>query len=1103
MSRRLDISSLLCDEPPPKDPPNPRRTEPQVVAETVVLAPHLVRNSNPRYEHPKQPQATEHALDTLARAAVLADKHREAPFARTPTREPHILLSPWPSLPPMAPPSRHILEQQQQQQHQHHLRLLQQHHQQQQENARQREHHEQMLHQERLQAQWERERGRVVDVMPIDMRPGRKSDPGQMRPLTSPAPTHHPTHMPHQQQQVEPPNKKRRYSDSPGPLPPVSNGFEWERTSSLKRTGDRSILNPEVDFSLPSPIVRRPSSSSSQEAPPFGFPHRQRVTEPVLERHGVGGQADARIQSPPFPPPSGRRSPPGSFTGRAKGRKSDSDEPDVIPYAERRDYNTVIHLPERERDDYVVEDRKHKKSHSQSQPHPLSHPLPRPLEYAQATGPSRRPEQQQQQQQQQQDTRLHGPPQRRPQPPPPPTRQPKEEDAHEWLLEHFADPPPDPQSMRKPERAISPTPAPALSKSQSPVHTITKQVTSPLVPATMPEAAVALEQELASVHVPPTSKVEPKDDEMDVDMAVSELVKEPLETSKQEEGVGMEVDVEDELLSLVDGRPRSRSITRPPSVSRVPSGGSSKPALRLQSGTESESRHASPMAASSPSSFMSPGPGVRGSSMLPPSERGSMPPPASTATGQGKTKEPAPRKKKETAAKPAPKPKATAAAKPRPKPAPKPKGKVSDGAAGAGPAAKAKAPSAISRKSGSVAASVSRSRSTSVMAGGSVGPDGSEKPEDEEEEAVVAAEDDKLYCVCKTKYDEDRFMIACDKCDEWYHTQCVDMPDLVVDLVDQFFCPLCIEKNPNLSLKTTYKPRCRCGLDHPEPDSPKACHKPAQGAFSKYCSPECGLNNIKKRIETFTKNGGKKELLWDSVKDAQKREAVVIVHEEDGVQKESTDGCMKENAETPLPVVAARVKPPSMGKVEREVANLNAVLDEIVTLREDLKEGMDIVLWRERLLELASERAEQVGQCGWDQRLCFGDEEWADFGAGVLESYEDGAKEGAMQVDGPPDPEEWWCAGTEKCERHAGWQMIRGNDIAKEKEKKEEALYRLTTREREIRKRIEDIVEPHNRSRCLDPGAAPLKSSKLVNGNAAKGKTNGDSKKGKKRKNPS
>ncbi|KAJ6519871.1 hypothetical protein C8R45DRAFT_1066407 [Mycena sanguinolenta] len=1043
MSRRLDISSLLCDEPPKKERP----VEPQVVAETVVLAPHLVRN---RYEHPKppkvsfepkyepkyeQPKQSELALDTLARAAALAEKHRdphpEPPFARTPTHDP--LLSPLQDHHRLRTMSRQVLEQQQQQQHQHHLRILQQ-----QENAR----HEQLM----LQAQWDRDRARATDGLgrpmglPVDMRPGRKSDPGQVRPLTSPAPNHH---IIGQHQQMEPPNKKRRYSDSP-----VSNGFEWERTSSLTRPGERSILNPEVEFVRPD-VQRRPSSSSSSSshgaAPPFAFP---RVAE--------------SIQSPPFPP--GRRSPPGSLSGRAKARKSDPEEPDVIPYpADRYNATTVIHLPEREREDYVVEDRKHKKSH------------PRFIEYAQAAGPSRRPEPQQQQQQQpQQDTRPHVPPQRRPQPTP--SRQPKEEDAHEWLLEHFADASPDAQRQKPdPPKPLSPVPA-ALHKSESPVHTSTKRVSSPLVPAT--EAVTALEEELSTIHVPPAaSKTEPQDDEMDVDLAVSETL------PKHEEG--MDVDVEDELLSLVDDRPRSRSTTAP-SMSRAPSGSGSKPALRVQS--ESGSRSGSPMVSAS-------------SPMIPPSERGSMPPPASTATGQSKSKESAPRKK-ETGTKAAPKPKATTAAKPRARPAPKPKAKaISDAAAG--PAtAKAKAPSAISRKSGSVAASVSRSRSTSVMPGGSVGPDGSEKPEDEEEEALVAVEDDKLYCICKTKYDEDRFMIACDKCDEWYHTQCVDMPDLVVDLVDQFFCPLCIEKNPNLLLKTTYKPRCRYGLDHPEPDSPKACHKPAQGAFSKYCSHECGLNNIKKRIDTFAKNGGKKELLWDSVRDAQKREAVVIVHAE---EEAGMDGYAKENGDVSVtvPVPTARVKPSTMGKVEREVASLNAVLDEIVTMREDLKEGMDIVLWRERLLDLAGERAEQVGQCGWDQRLCFGDEEWADFGPGVLESYEEGGGKDGMQVDGAPDAEEWWCVEGEKCERHAGWQLIRGKDIAKEREKKEEALYRLTTREREIRKRIEDIVEPYNRSRCLDPGAVPLKSSKLVNGNSKGKTTNGDSKKGKKRKNPS
>ena len=53
----------------------------------------------------------------------------------------------------------------------------------------------------------------------------------------------------------------------------------------------------------------------------------------------------------------------------------------------------------------------------------------------------------------------------------------------------------------------------------------------------------------------------------------------------------------------------------------------------------------------------------------------------------------------------------------------------------------------------------SRSRSTSLMASGSVEPEPEPKYEEKEDEPT----DDKLYCVCETKYDEDRFMIACDR----------------------------------------------------------------------------------------------------------------------------------------------------------------------------------------------------------------------------------------------------------------------------------------------------------------------------------------------------
>lgn len=269
-------------------------------------------------------------------------------------------------------------------------------------------------------------------------------------------------------------------------------------------------------------------------------------------------------------------------------------------------------------------------------------------------------------------------------------------------------------------------------------------------------------------------------------------------------------------------------------------------------------------------------------------------------------------------------------------------------------------------------------------------------------------------------------------CDEWYHTQCVDMPDLEVDLVDQFICPLCIDsmfsillyvnsvlmwlsENPQLSLRTTYKQRCLFGLKHPDPSSPEACHKPARGAFSKYCSDECGVNYMQTRIDAWAKKGGKKDMLWETVKNAEKREGVVICAEDPDARMEVDGECRKDGVKS------------KKGKAEREIERLSTLLDQVVKLREEIKRGMEVVVWRERLLELASERAENVGQCGWDQRLCFGDEEWADFGAGVLESYEEGkaseevGEEGDdMQVDGGEGDGEWWCPGKKMCNRHAG-----------------------------------------------------------------------------------
>lgn len=236
------------------------------------------------------------------------------------------------------------------------------------------------------------------------------------------------------------------------------------------------------------------------------------------------------------------------------------------------------------------------------------------------------------------------------------------------------------------------------------------------------------------------------------------------------------------------------------------------------------------------------------------------------------------------------------------------------------------------------------------------------------------------------------------------------MPSVCGKCVLFLFGPLSVTQgafaeNPHLPLRTTYKQRCLYGLKHADPESPKACHKPARGAFSKYCSDECGVKYMQTRIDVWAKKGGKKDRLWESVKNAEKREGVVVLADDAAkMEVDGDDECKKPK-----------------GKVEREVERLNILLDQVVKLREEVKKGMEVVVWREKLLELATERAEQVGQCGWDQRLCFGDEEWSDFGAGVLESYEEVKGEGDMQVDGAAEEDgEWWCPGKSLCDRHNG-----------------------------------------------------------------------------------
>ncbi|CAL1695921.1 unnamed protein product [Somion occarium] len=684
----------------------------------------------------------------------------------------------------------------------------------------------------------------------------------------------------------------------------------------------------------------------------------------------------------------------------------------------------------------------------------------------------------------------------RPVPVPVPRRSLKQDDAHEWLLEHYS-------SSQQSVVAFSPTDhvGSAVShlsslklESHSPIPQVNVRGAS-RSPSEGGQSLTTFASPVIPAHVSQQAIMD-SDIDMELDLAVSSHYS----TSRQ---TVADNDVDDELLSLVDDRPRSSSSSMKPISARSPIPPSGSPRKPTPS-----------QVTSLKNSYLS---GVRSPSIGTQADRDSMPPPAvpldhggkgamtnSKSGGRAESAGATQSKKKDSG-------KAMARTKQIPKAKPKPKGRakvVKDTTAGTSQThlsplvptttgrGKKSSPAATpggKRAVSTVAGTQSRSRSTSVL------PPESNKDSPAEAEAEETV-DDKLYCVCKTSYDEDRVMIACDRCDEWYHTQCVQMPDDEVDLVDQFICPVCIANNPTLSLKTTYKKRCWAGLKHPNPSSPDACHKPARGAFSKYCSDECGIAYVQSRIEHW---GGDKERLWQSVKNADKREAVVV---RCIPKAEVPNGDVKVNGKNHhIQSTTQEVVPPGRSKTQRQLDRLNARLDKLAQRRDEIKRDMEIVLWREKLLELAIARADVVNECGWDQRLCFDHEEYAEFGATVFDSYSDeGQKENedTMQVDGAIEDGEWWCKGKQKCERHAGWQKLRQAEVSFEKGTMEASLASLTAQERELRKHMEEVINPNtSKARIIEQvSVAPLKPLHEPNG-TTKVKANGTStKKGKKRK---
>ncbi|RZC39906.1 nucleosome-remodeling factor subunit NURF301, partial [Asbolus verrucosus] len=59
------------------------------------------------------------------------------------------------------------------------------------------------------------------------------------------------------------------------------------------------------------------------------------------------------------------------------------------------------------------------------------------------------------------------------------------------------------------------------------------------------------------------------------------------------------------------------------------------------------------------------------------------------------------------------------------------------------------------------------------------------------EECKQAKDTEKLYCLCQQPYDDSQFYICCDRCQDWFHGRCVGILQSEADNIDEYICPRC------------------------------------------------------------------------------------------------------------------------------------------------------------------------------------------------------------------------------------------------------------------------------------------------------------------------
>ncbi|KAF8458348.1 hypothetical protein BGX38DRAFT_1085296, partial [Terfezia claveryi] len=276
-----------------------------------------------------------------------------------------------------------------------------------------------------------------------------------------------------------------------------------------------------------------------------------------------------------------------------------------------------------------------------------------------------------------------------------------------------------------------------------------------------------------------------------------------------------------------------------------------------------------------------------------------------------------------------------------------------------------------------------------------------------------------LYCFCR-RPDLGKWMIACDGCDDWFHGECISIPESDGNLIEFYFCAKCTSLGKRV---TEWKRMCRL------PD----CRMPADVAKqSKYCCQEHGVEFMKLKMAS-EKNRLAKPVL-----------AALVA----GVEGAQEFKALGERIPTP--------------PINDEMGELN--LDE-VSLDEEGQRKKMLVLAKpypevyKKLSEISREIKGGKGGggkkgkgkagggsarweiCGYDEKLGLGDDEfleWVKIDASGGEVGA-GAEEGGMGIDK--------LCMKKKCTKHASWGRVKLEEVQLEERLSGDKVRRLKEEE--------------------------------------------------------